>query len=297
MNPITTYAETDEDLLERYNKSSGSLVRQQISEEISDIEESIANIERKQELNEIYNQIVDSYNEEQVKTYKTIQNTVKVYAGQNDDISTQIHDNIETLSITELKNLDASYKANLFKMEEVVQYMNNVHISEDYRKTDYDLSDLYSSIATLNQEYEDAIDAEEIGDVKNIKWIMDEEYHVTSKYGYRVDPYSQAKITYHAGTDFRCPEGTEVKALFDGTVIDVGFSKSSGNYVTVQSSDRVKYYICHLKQALVNKGDKIKQYDVIALSGSTGSRCTGPHLHMALFLNGATYDVAQLFEE
>jgi murein DD-endopeptidase MepM/ murein hydrolase activator NlpD len=86
-----------------------------------------------------------------------------------------------------------------------------------------------------------------------------------------------------------------VRALFDGKVIDVGYSQSSGNYITIQSSDKIKYFICHLNESLVEKGDYVNQYDVIALSGATGNKCTGPTLHLALFINGATYDVTKLF--
>lgn len=294
---ITSYAtETDEDLLEIYGKSSNSVIKSELEQEMNTIEDTISSIEETKKRNEIYNQIVDSYNEEQTKQFNLIQNTVQSYVADNKAIIERFDTDLEDLTITELKNLDQSYKTNISKMNEVLSTMDNVSTVTDYERTDYDLSDLYASMMTLSNQYSEAVDATEIGDVHNIKWVMNNDMYITSKFGYRVDPYSGTKITYHAGTDFRAAEETPIKALFSGEVIDVGTSPTGGNYVTIQSSDRVKYFMCHLKESLVSKGDKVNQYDIIALSGSTGSRCTGPHLHLALYINGAVYDVSKLFE-
>lgn len=295
-NPISVYAETDEDLLEIYGKSSNSIIRQEIINQISDVNMNIQSVERTKELNERYNRIIDKYNEEQWKQYARISNTVDEYLLDNNSIKEEFKDNLSDISITDLKKLDARYKANISKANELVEQLDTVYISTDYKNTDFDLTDLYSAMDELSIQYNEAVDATEIGDVKNIHWIANNEYYVTSKFGYRVDPISGAKIQYHAGSDFRCPANTEVGALFDGVVIDTGFAASSGNYVTVQSGDRIKYYYCHLNDVLVSKGDKVNQYDIIALSGNTGYRSTGPHLHIALYINGVAYDPTQLFE-
>lgn len=294
---LTAHAETDEDLLEVYGKSSNSAVKQDIAAQINQYETTIQNLEMVSELNEIYNTMTDNYNEYQREYYSKIQNTVQEYADDNNEIKSKFKSDIETMSIKELMNMDNEYKSNISRMNDLISSMNNVHFSTDYLQTDYDLSDLYNNIDMLTKEYESAVDATEIGDVHSIQWIVNEPYYVTSNYGYRIDPITGSNITFHSGTDFRCPENTEVRALFSGKVIDVGYSKSSGNYVTIQSSDKIKYFICHLNKSLVSKDDYVNQYDVIALSGSTGARSTGPHLHLALFINGATYDVTKLFTE
>lgn len=293
---LSVQAETDEDLLEIYGKSSNSPIRQNILAQMTEVNDDIQNVERTKQLNERYNNVVDNYNSEQQKQYSKISNTVEKYLSDNASIKEEFDSNLSTMSISDLKRLDSQYKANVSKANEIVAQLDNVYLVADYRNTDFDLSDLYLAMDDLSDQYNQAVDATEIGDVSNIHWVVNNDYYVTSKFGYRVDPISGAKIQYHAGADFRCPLNSEVGALFDGTVIDTGYAASSGNYVTVQSSDRIKYYYCHLNKVLVNKGDKVNQYDIIAISGNTGYRSTGPHLHIALYINGVVYDPTQLFE-
>jgi murein DD-endopeptidase MepM/ murein hydrolase activator NlpD len=293
---LIAYAETDEDLLEIYGKSSYSEVKQNIETQIVSIENNIKEIERIKKENEEYNNLVDKYNEEQERQYKVINNTVEKYIDRNISIKEEFLSDLESMSISDLKKLDSEFKANIVKMDEVIDTMDNVTYLENYKNTDFDLEGLYLTVDSLWDEWDTAIDATEIGNVKSIQWIMPNEYKVTSKFGYRVDPLSGSKITYHTGADFKCDIGTPVGALFNGVVIDTSYSASSGKYITVQSSDRVKYFYCHLDEVFVDKGDSIKQGDIIANSGNTGYRSTGPHLHLSLYINGAVYDPCKLFE-
>ena len=293
---ITAYAETDEDLLEIYGKSSHSEVKQNIETQIVSIENNIKDIERIKEKNEKHNDLIDMYNEVQESRYKVINNTVKKYIDRNVNIKEEFLSDLESMSISDLKKLDSEFKSNVVKMDDIVASLDNITYLENYRNTDFDLEELYLTVDSLWKKWDTAIDATEIGDVKNIQWIMPNEYKVTSKFGYRVDPLSGSKITYHTGADFKCDIGTPVGALFNGIVIDTSYSASSGKYITVQSSDRVKYFYCHLDEVFVNKGDTVVQGDIIANSGNTGYRSTGPHLHLSLYINGAVYDPCKLFE-
>ena len=294
--PVTVYADTDEDLFELYNKSSYGVLRTEIDSQISEVEEQIESVEQLKRKNEEYNMIVEEFNRAQSQTYKEVSSSVETYATQNNDIINNISDNILSMSVTELYNSDTTYKANTIIIDDLIESLNDIYFEDYYRETDFDLGSFYKEIEKLNGQYENAIDTTDIGDVNDIKWIMPNEYYVTSKFGYRLDPISKTRLSYHAGTDFRCAVGTEVGALFDGVVIDTGTYATAGNYVVVQTSDRIKYFYCHLSEVLVNKGDTVHQYDVIALSGSTGSRCTGPHLHVALYIDGSTVDVSKIFE-
>lgn len=87
---------------------------------------------------------------------------------------------------------------------------------------------------------------------------------------------------YHTGIDYACKVGTRVKSVADGKVLRVLQSKAYGITVVVRSKHDGKFYrnyYCHLKAPLVKRGQKVKQGEVIALSGNTGNS-TGPHLHL-----------------
>ncbi len=97
------------------------------------------------------------------------------------------------------------------------------------------------------------------------------------------------------------PEGTEITAIRDGTVVAIKEDSNEGgpneeqyvdkaNYVWILHDDGSIANYLHLKKdgVLLNLGDKVKAKDVIALSGNTGYS-TGPHLHLQLRLPKGFY--------
>lgn len=105
---------------------------------------------------------------------------------------------------------------------------------------------------------------------------------------HRLNPITK-RITTHNGVDFALPVGTEVISVADGKIITVGNNKNSGNYIIIKHNN---YYITkymHLNKILIKKWEKIKQGDVIALSGNTG-RSTGPHLHYEIWIKNHPTD-------
>ncbi len=64
-----------------------------------------------------------------------------------------------------------------------------------------------------------------------------------------------------------------------------------GNYVAVQSGERVIYY-CHLSKRLVSVGDAVAEGDVLGIEGSTG-RSTGSHLHFEVRENNIAVNPAE----
>lgn len=87
----------------------------------------------------------------------------------------------------------------------------------------------------------------------------------------------------HGGIDFAVPEGTPVHAARDGVVTIAQANHpwmgwQGGNAVLIQHEDGMHTGYAHLSQINVSVGQKVKQGQVIGLSGSTGL-VTGPHLH------------------
>ena len=86
----------------------------------------------------------------------------------------------------------------------------------------------------------------------------------------------------HYGLDFAQKEGTPVKAMLDGTVTlakpDLYYT---GGTLIFDHGHGISTLYMHMQKILVDKGQKVKQGDIIGTVGSTG-RATGPHLDIRL---------------
>lgn len=106
---------------------------------------------------------------------------------------------------------------------------------------------------------------------------------VNSPYGWRRDPFT-GKQKLHNGIDFHA-RNNEVYAMFEGEVIKVGYDSRSGNYVTIRHGNYTVSY-CHLSKVLVRKMAIVKPGEVVAITGNTGTRTTGEHLHLSAKYKG-----------
>ena len=98
---------------------------------------------------------------------------------------------------------------------------------------------------------------------------------LTSKFGVRGG-------RRHDGIDIGAPEGTEIRAAADGTVLYSGDQQTGyGNLIIIgHANDMVTVY-AHNQKNLVKENDKVKRGQVIGKVGRTG-RATGPHLHFEI---------------
>lgn len=106
----------------------------------------------------------------------------------------------------------------------------------------------------------------------------------SSEFGYREHPIDGGN-KFHYGLDIAAETGTKIKAFADGTVDYVGESEAYGNYTRLKHADGVTSFYAHCSKLLVQKGQKVKKGDVIALVGATG-HVTGPHLHLEIKKDG-----------
>jgi len=86
----------------------------------------------------------------------------------------------------------------------------------------------------------------------------------------------------HYGLDFAADEGTKIKAMLDGTVtlVEPDLFYTGGTLIFDHGHGISTLYM-HMEKILVQKGQKVKQGDIIGTVGSTG-RATGAHLDVRL---------------
>lgn len=110
---------------------------------------------------------------------------------------------------------------------------------------------------------------------EGIRFIWPVEGKVTSGFGIR-------NGVPHDGIDISAPEGTPIKAAYDGKVIYSGdelkgygnliIIKHPGDYATVYAHNRINY---------VKEGDFVRKGQIIGEVGKTG-RASAPHLHFEI---------------
>jgi hypothetical protein len=112
---------------------------------------------------------------------------------------------------------------------------------------------------------------------------------VVAAYGVKGDRW---KGGTHKALDWSIPEGTPVVAAHDGVVhISDNLNSEVGRYIrlwyTGAGQDRTfSTGYAHLSSFAVADGASVKQGDLIAYSGQTGTNCDGPHLHFEVWRNG-----------
>jgi murein DD-endopeptidase MepM/ murein hydrolase activator NlpD len=100
---------------------------------------------------------------------------------------------------------------------------------------------------------------------------------VTSEVGWRKDPFSGA-MAFHKGMDIAAPQGTSIRAVASGTVVESGTKGEYGNAVVIQTDDGHRMLYGHNAANFVHVGERVQQGETIASVGATG-KATGPHVH------------------
>lgn len=111
---------------------------------------------------------------------------------------------------------------------------------------------------------------------------------ITSPFGMRVHPILKVE-RMHNGIDIDQKEGTPVKAVLDGIVLQVGEDQELGRFVKLKhQSDLVTVY-GHLKDVNVKQNEEVKRGSVIGTVGKTGLAETA-HLHFEIWKNNIPQD-------
>lgn len=100
----------------------------------------------------------------------------------------------------------------------------------------------------------------------------------------------------HPGLDIAVATDSYIRASGGGTVVDVGEDRVYGRFVVLDHGGGYSTVYAHASLHLVERGQRVREREVIALSGSTG-RSTAPHLHFEILLDGEAVDPLTMVEQ
>ena len=202
------------------------------------------------------------------------------------------------------------------KKEEVAHLLNQLIAKGDEldaKKEEFEekLAEAEQKLANLEHNYQVALDREEEEkrlqqylssngggvniDSEGRPWVIPCHYtRISSRFGYRNDPFTGKPGAYHKGIDFASPcymqdDGTTKSPIYatrSGVVIRAGEGESEGWYVTIDHGDGFRSIYMHMCcRPFVTEGQTVYGGDVIGCIGTTGSS-TGNHLHFGVSYNG-----------
>ena len=111
---------------------------------------------------------------------------------------------------------------------------------------------------------------------------------ITSGFGMRMHPLL-GFTRMHAGIDFGAPIGTPVYAAADGVVEQAQWAGGYGRWLKIRHTAAFETGYGHLSGWTVKPGQRVRQGQVVAYVGNTGSS-TGPHLHYEVMMAGRKVD-------
>ncbi len=115
----------------------------------------------------------------------------------------------------------------------------------------------------------------------------DEFLFITSPFGNRKDPINGG-TQFHKGIDIKCKSDAVLATENDGKVVKVNHNANTGGgkSVTVEyqreDGSKVQNTYMHLSSIDVKEGDTVKAGQKLGVSGNTGTRTTGEHLHFGV---------------
>lgn len=161
-----------------------------------------------------------------------------------------------------------------------------------------------SSVSTSNNDEKKQTASQTTSQTTNDKYSFpvkrDEFLFVTSPFGMRQDPMDKSKQQMHKGIDIRAKHDDVLATENGGKVVAVNHNANTGGgkSVTVEyarsDGSKVQTTYMHLDSIVVKVGDEVKAGQKLGVSGNTGTRTTGEHLHFGvknISADGKTRDV------
>lgn len=151
-----------------------------------------------------------------------------------------------------------------------------------------------SNVELLKDYYEEAL-KELDTKLSNIPLGVPHDGAITSRFGYRSNPFTRRGREMHSGIDFRGGMGEPIRSTAKGVVTFAGYDGEYGRVVKIQHANGYETRYAHLLRTQVKKGQKVDVGNVIGLLGSTG-RSTGPHLHYEILKNDKKVNPEKYFK-
>lgn len=301
INTHIIYAENASVLLSLYGFDKAVSVETE-EQRLLDITEAYDTAHTKMKTDEMMEKAIDIYSSNHNENLASYDARISELEQSLKDQRIRIYNSSEK-PVEYLLELDSKYQTTKNNLEEMQAerfvYANQRDIlSTDEENTELmkkEYEKLERQLTAQEKTYEKATSYPELGDVKNLSYPLAEDSYITSGFGEREDPFNRPEIQFHRGLDLSADMNTDVTALFHGTVETVGSSDDIGYYVIINHGKGIKTLYGHLDHYSVEEGQKVKQYDVIASSGNSGSRSTGPHLHLGLYINGTAVNPIRVF--
>ena len=96
--------------------------------------------------------------------------------------------------------------------------------------------------------------------------------------------------TGHFAVDLAAEEGSAIRSIGDGYVILADWMNDGGQIIAIAHADGYISVFKHNSSLLKQVGDRVRDREVIALSGNSGEITSGPHAHFELWQNGLAQD-------
>lgn len=212
------------------------------------------------------------------------------------------------LSLKDLKTDESKLHEKLFESPAeqepsiIEQSADKIASTEDWNESMAILTERYLKVSTKtkmkNQFFGErlSLDKTDVPTLINfpsiapVKELNDQ--NLISGFGARINPFHKGNY-HHDGIDIALPKGTEILAAGNGHVIvfnnNSKVEAGSGNFVEIDHGNGLVTRYSHLEKVNVSWGQKVKQGQVIGLSGSSGGS-VAPHLHYEVIEYGKNLD-------
>jgi murein DD-endopeptidase MepM/ murein hydrolase activator NlpD len=90
----------------------------------------------------------------------------------------------------------------------------------------------------------------------------------------------------HNGNDYVMKENSPVYASAGGYIVFADYTPNYGYSMIINHQENYVTKYLHCSSLLKKNGDIVRQGELIALSGNSGSESTGPHLHFEIWKDG-----------